>query len=328
MFDSSCGLEAVHTLSTPTIPTLIHVLSQILPPFINERSQGQDSKPVKLLVVDALAELFHTSNKTTTMTLVERSKNISEVSILLHALASTHRIAVLVLNEVVDVFDRDRAFNGGDGDLVYSDQSRWFSRANSTPGEDRKEASLGLVWANQVNARILLSRTGRRRYLDDAERNVSKRHKLNMEPRNAPADIIGSDDQLTVIRRLSVVFSSVSRPISMDYVVTVAGISILPGGETHPYPSGEPHMQHAVSSEKPVPSIQPSQSDPRSQISPLDVGIAEDGRQADEDLPENPGDVDPDTGGDEWDKYWDADDIPPDIYENVDLDGVNTQEPS
>ncbi|KAF9466426.1 P-loop containing nucleoside triphosphate hydrolase protein [Collybia nuda] len=323
--ESNCSLEAVHTLSTPTLPTLIRALSQTLPHFI-QRSRDRNNKPVKVLIVDALAELFHTSNKTTTATLVERSKNVSEVSILLHALASTHQIAVLVLNEVVDVFERCGGSNIGEGELVYSDQSRWFSRANSVPGEDRKEASLGLVWANQVNVRILLSRTGRRRYLDDVEKNISKRHRSGINPQNPSTNSIESEDQLTLIRRLSVVFSSISCPISMDYIVTGAGISVLPGGEVHPYSRGEPHMQSHFAQEARTPSHQVPQIDPRSQISPLDVGIAEGGGHAEEDPLGNPGDVGTDNGGDEWDKYWGADDIPPDVYQSVDLGGLDAQE--
>lgn len=173
----------------------------------------------------------------------------------------------------MDVFDRGHLSNIGQGDLLYNNQSRWFGRMNSVPGEDKKEASLGLVWANQVNVRILLSRTGRRRYLDDSR--LPKRHKSEGQPPGAPLLDMSHDDQSTLVRRLSVVFNSVSRhSVSMDYIVTGQGISILPGDEVLSSGNAPPSFDQAAA----VPVCQLTFSDPRTQISPLDVGIAEEGR--------------------------------------------------
>ena len=55
------------------------------------------------------------------------------------------------------------------GLLVYSEQARWFNRAHTVYGENQKEAALGFVWSNQINARVMLSRTRRRRYIEDTE---------------------------------------------------------------------------------------------------------------------------------------------------------------
>ncbi|KAI6111528.1 hypothetical protein EV401DRAFT_2075457 [Pisolithus croceorrhizus] len=148
---SACNLSNIQTVQTPTIEKLIYVLSTFLPQFISTRSSDPASRPLKLIVIDALAELFHDTPRTTTQTL----------------LASRYRIAIWVLNEVADVLPHDRL--PGSGAMSYRDQAMWFGCANSIPGEDRKEASLGLVWANQVNARIFLTRTGRRRYLGEGE---------------------------------------------------------------------------------------------------------------------------------------------------------------
>ncbi|KAG6853690.1 hypothetical protein C0991_002225 [Blastosporella zonata] len=296
---SECDLKDVHTLATPTIPHMLHVLSEKLSSFIDAQANKAGFKPVRVLVIDALAELFHTFDKTTTKILVERSKNITQISCLLHKLAKKHSLAVLVLNEVVDVFDRASPASDKDQTLLYSEQSRWFSRAHSIYGEDKKEASLGMVWANQVNTRILFSRTGRRRYLD-TENLSAKRLKAADSSASRPAQ---SNNDLALIRRLSVIFSSVSRPASLDYVVTEAGISILP--EDDPSIPREDDRKRKASS---IPVIQDkklavpvSMGDKGISISPLDVGTAEDEGDAPEEARSNEDEEPPE---DEWDDYW------------------------
>ncbi|KAG6813093.1 hypothetical protein H0H92_013947 [Tricholoma furcatifolium] len=219
---SDCDLQNVHTLSTPTIPHLVRVLSESLPSFVNDRKKN-GLKPVKLLVIDALAELFHCFDKTTTNSLVERSRNITHISFLLHNIAKRHGLGIIVVNEVIDAIDRSGGNDNNTEGLLYGDQSRWFSRGYNVPGENAKEVSLGMVWTNQVNARILLIRTGRRRYLDDSE--SAKRVKTQTDtPARSDASTTGD---LTLIRRLNLVFSCLSRPASLDYIVTKAGIRVL-----------------------------------------------------------------------------------------------------
>jgi len=319
---SECSLHNVHTISTATIPMLIRVLSETLPGFVNKQSSIPGQKPVKILIIDALAELFHTSTKTTTQTLVERSKNIAEISFLLHKLASTHQMVVVVLNEVVDAFDRggaDLPDPSGGQDIVYAEQARWFARGHSLPSENRKEASLGLAWANQVNVRILLTRTGRRRYLDDTDYQPGKRFKPQSDSSAGAHTVVAASDnsttdRSTLIRRLSVIFSSVSRPVSLDYIVTEAGISILPGelstvGE-------DPHLASASSKDaKQPPTEGPLELLPCSQIAPLDIGISEGDRAAAAEFVQR-GSVD-EPEEDEWDKYWASDEISADMYDTL-----------
>jgi len=142
-----CSLDEIRTLTADTIPKLVFVLSTHLPQLVLRLCSEPSSKPVKLVVIDALAELFRSFDKITTATLVERSRSISEISNLLHVLTSNHRVAVLVLNEVTDVFHHDGTNVATSGELIYQQQTQWFSRADTDPGEDTKEAALGLVWA-------------------------------------------------------------------------------------------------------------------------------------------------------------------------------------
>ncbi|KZT11487.1 uncharacterized protein LAESUDRAFT_624867, partial [Laetiporus sulphureus 93-53] len=222
---------------TPEIPILLRVLSTTLPALIEQLAAKPAAKPVKLLVIDTLTELFHSHARVSTATLSQRSKSLNEISALLHSIASKYQIAVLVLNEVMDVMDRDPSADPDDSyDLVYRDQAQFFNRADSIPGERRKEASMGLVWANQINARIMLSRTERLRHLEDTEHRKRKRRRVE--------DQSSSNDQLTRIRRLSVVFNHVASPQSLDYIVTDEGIATLP--ETAEFDPPPPPMAPAV----------------------------------------------------------------------------------
>ena len=191
-------------------------------------------------------------------------------------------------------------------ELIYSNQSRLFSRADSVPGESSKEASLGLVWANQVNVRIMLSRTGRRRYLDEATTVGNKVRKVD----GVTASVLCAavEGSATLIRRMSVIFSSIAPPISLDYVVTFEGVSTLPDV----YVSRE--VQNVVPAPEPTAStssIVAGTCGPEalSQVMPLDVGSAKDEEVIEQTLQV-----------DEWDAYWEHDEG--EAYYNVDLDGL------
>ncbi|KAF8553411.1 P-loop containing nucleoside triphosphate hydrolase protein, partial [Imleria badia] len=306
---SVCAFSDVQTVQTPTIPRLIHVLSTFLPQYIDNASKDPSSKPLKLLVIDALAELFHSVGKTTTKTLVERSRQLSEISSHLHRLASKYRIAVLVLNEVIDVVDRDE-LPGGDA-ISYRDQSRLFGRADSIPGEDRKEAALGLVWANQVNARIFLTRTGRRRYLDESEP-PQKRSAVGRTSTSQIA-ITPVDDQPVLIRRLSVVFSSVAAPASCDYIVTTEGISVIPGSTVSLAASYARVNQHLTTSPAAAKMRQ------KDHVAPLDAGCVADGFPAESSRPPTPeNELGPTDDVDEWDSFWAQNSLPDDVFTQVD----------
>ncbi|KAJ7135023.1 P-loop containing nucleoside triphosphate hydrolase protein [Mycena crocata] len=299
-----CGLDDIHTIKSPSIPNLLHVLSKILPDIISEKADNPAVKPVKLVVIDALAELFHTSDKTTTSTLIDRSQHITDISLILHTLANKHNIAVLVLNEVSDVFNRgNHGETSTGGDLLYNQQSRWFGSADTVPGEDNKEASLGLVWANQVNVRVMMSRTGRRRYFEDDMHN--KRQKADGGISSGQPDANQhSNDGATLIRRMSVVFSSVAPTCSLDYIVTAAGICILPDEDIlSPPESALPPLKFKEDS---LPTVNMLAS----QVAPLDVGFAEHDAQSQTALAED----------EEWESYWNADEISEEMYNSLQPD--------
>ncbi|KAG1754221.1 P-loop containing nucleoside triphosphate hydrolase protein [Suillus lakei] len=313
---SLCSFANIQHASVPTIEKLIFVLSKSLPQYISANDQNSSPRPLKLIVIDAIAELFHTSKRTTTQFLVERSRRLSEIGTLLHSLASKHQIAVLVLNEVSDTIDRDTAPLDSE-QIGYKDQFRWFGRADSVLGEGRKEATLGLVWSNQLNARIFLSRTGRRRYLEESER-PRKFQKSN--PATSSNDLVGGEQSL-LIRRLTVVFSSVCDPASCDYIVTAEGISIIPGSvvplAVRPAvgtaaPAGSAHVM--MSPRGDLTQMQ------NAQVAPLDIGHVVDSTAIDSrsSTPDN------EPGDDEWDAFWERNALPECVFEEA----VKLTEPS
>ncbi|KAL1742810.1 P-loop containing nucleoside triphosphate hydrolase protein, partial [Schizophyllum fasciatum] len=305
-----CSLDDVHTMSIPTIPGLLNVLTTTLPMFVQEVNANHARKPVKLLVIDALGELFHVAERTTSITLVERARHLTEISALLHAIASAHEIAVVVLNEVIEAIDRPHTarLSKDSSDLLYSEQARFFGRAETIPGEDRKEASLGLVWANQVNVRIMLTRTNRRRAVDD----VAPRKRTRTASAAAPSSDEADADDFHRIRRLTVIFSAVGHPVSMDYIITTEGLVTLPGVEE---PAGNPtamsiRLMDSPASSKPLREGKKVALPPDG-IVPLDIGYAQDTQEDEEYLME---------GEDaEEEQMWasTAEAMPDDLYEQL-----------
>ncbi|TFK26376.1 P-loop containing nucleoside triphosphate hydrolase protein [Coprinopsis marcescibilis] len=298
---SHCSLSNVHTISTTTLPILTNILTSLLPTFIHQKKPS--SHPVKLVIIDALAELFHSSDKTNKTTLFERAKELTRLGSTLHSLLRTHNIAIVVINEVIDRFDRGTFTNRDPAlppDLLYSEQSRFFGTCSSVPGENGKEASLGLVWANQVNARIMLSRTGRRRYLDQTDLQKLKKAKLS-DPgssdhiSNDSYDDPRAEDQSTLIRRLSVIFNTAAPSVSLDYIVITQGVQILPDDHTASRSDPKTFEYRFVQDEATSTDTRPSasQQHPQAERAPQP----------------NPSPTSDGPEADKWDQYWADDDL-------------------
>ncbi|KAI0060892.1 P-loop containing nucleoside triphosphate hydrolase protein [Artomyces pyxidatus] len=270
LFGSACSLSKIQTQETKSVDKLVFVLSNVLPTLID--SSNDRSTPIKLLVIDSLAELLLEDDKTSTVRLSERSKSLSAVASLLHVLANRYRLAVVVINRVVDVWDQEPGADAGTPeDLIYADQARFFNRADSIAGESRKSAALGLVWANQVNARVMLTRTGRRRHLEEHEGRELKRRRVESsggQVFETSAAFIRAHDIL--VRRMTVIFSSVAAPHSVDFVVTAKGIEASPlelaGSDAVP-PSATPTSSGPVPPDRERPLM--------NGVSLLDVASAE-----------------------------------------------------
>jgi len=189
--------------------------------------------------------------KISTATLADRSRNLSAIAVQLHALAATHQLAVVAINRVKDVWERPPdADMGFPGELIYEDHARLFGRAEGDGVFSKKSAALGLVWANQVNVRIMLTRTERRhnyynhyRYDRHLPIHSHSHHHgappaaaatatatLSSEGHDRKRQRLVEDDEDVVrvaVRRLTVVFSSVCAPASVDFIVTSRGVETL-----------------------------------------------------------------------------------------------------
>ena len=329
---SSSTLDDIQTSTTRTVSSLLHVLSDVLPASIllnNNKSKDAKARsrpPLKLLVIDSIAELLHydeEGGKTSTATLSERSRNLSAIAAQLHALAATHQLAVVALNRVTDTWDR-RPADAQPGELLYADQARIFGAVEG----GSKSAALGLVWANQVNARIMLSRTWQRhRHHHPVPATVAPRAEDGHDRKRLRAEGGGAvrmDD--VSVRRLSVMFSSVCAPASVDVVITSRGVETLAGDDnlgtvTAPVPSPPSKMTTTTAPAVPDALAVGVSRPPLADVSPLDVGFV-----ASDFQPPRPGDIPVGEVENDEDAYWrEVDDFP---FASDSIDVVQVSDPS
>ncbi|KAI0371712.1 hypothetical protein BV20DRAFT_158313 [Pilatotrama ljubarskyi] len=233
-----CGLPDIYTVNAPFFPAVLKVLTESLPTFADERARTLGAKPVKLLVIDTFSDIFDQDKHPEYEDKIHRARDIRRVSLVMHRLASKYNLAVVALGAAKGTRPRFEGGDTGPGELRYSDQERWFARAYSLPGEDANEAILGHVWPNQLNARIMMSRTIRTRPRSAVDPRAqaqgqppAKRRKVDVDPGRAAGDV---DDPSVPLRRFSVIFSSVGPPASCDYVIFDEGVVGIPVEEPPP----------------------------------------------------------------------------------------------
>lgn len=239
-------------------------------------------KPIRLIILDSITALFRggdTPFSSTSAGLAQRSKYLCSIADKLKALAVEFNIAILVINQVSDVFSRAPAptstptsakpstpapvpltqyqasqpsssydqhqfyAEGPEPPMLYATQARWFSGQTDVLA---KEASLGIVWANCVNVRVMLSRTGRRRRVEKEKLSLpsgTKRPRKGYDPASVGVMSraereteelsygveVDDDDKPALIRRFHLVFSPFAPPATIDYIITSTGLHTLEG---------------------------------------------------------------------------------------------------
>ena len=175
------SLSHILTLQTPDLESQDHILTYQLPVALARHKIG-------LIILDSVAANYRAerSSSNTLSALAARSTQLVRLGALLRGLAREHDCAVVVANQVADRFapvpDTARPSASGPGGLLSSSPASTASNAISAPSvlsldhqqrfftgwgahpsslqdnHNLKTPSLGLVWTNQISARIVLVR--------------------------------------------------------------------------------------------------------------------------------------------------------------------------
>ncbi|CAG7854100.1 SubName: Full=Related to RAD57 protein {ECO:0000313/EMBL:CCA70042.1} [Serendipita indica DSM 11827] len=220
--DAKSLTDNVHTCLTSTVPALISVLKHALSALIGQAEDSEKLRPIRVLILDSLGTLFHSMDKTTTVTL-EYGHHHSKPS----------KRCLQYSDDVSPSHEQDTE---APPVLLYKDQSLHFNRM---PLVTTREAMLGLVWANQLNTRMMLSRTKRRMRLStkNGEATSNKRRKTTDADKSERFTRLAAlwyldeeeEDELdtsVTIRKLAVVFSATSAPCVMDFIVQSEGVQV------------------------------------------------------------------------------------------------------
>ena len=119
---------------------------------------GGPQRPVRLIVVDSVSSPFRETDVGTKEGVFERTGILSRVAALVSEYAHRADVAVVVTNHVSDAVMDDGPGGAADS-TVGSFASSDPARRPSICGRPVQPA-LGLFWANCVNTRVFLSRTG------------------------------------------------------------------------------------------------------------------------------------------------------------------------
>ncbi|PIL23793.1 hypothetical protein GSI_13544 [Ganoderma sinense ZZ0214-1] len=240
-----CGenLSDIHTLKATNFGTLTRILTDLFPTFANSRASVAGVKPAKLIIIDTFTDLFDSSRHPEYEDLKQRARDLRQASLLLHQIASSYQLAVVLLGSTRTSHPRFDGQDHSPGELSCDDQERWFSRGRSLRGEETHEALLGPIWSNQLNARIMMTRTLRMRsrhevdprIRDSEDARTAKRRRLDSTQASSIATSLqAAGDEQLAFRHLSIVFSSVAPPASCDYVILEQGLVAFPPEEPPP----------------------------------------------------------------------------------------------
>lgn len=186
-------LDRIQFRQVQSSAELMRLVETALPSLAQSRISS--SSPLRLVVIDALSPLVALEGPSTAALNRERTQLLNELGSSLGFLAQRFGLAVLVVNEIQDVFQRDGSDRGSGSTSARRASSQMLSRRGpsrdpySRPGTavnawetqaernartpmrlveigaideaERKEAKLGFGWSYRLHARIMLSRTHR-----------------------------------------------------------------------------------------------------------------------------------------------------------------------
>ena len=159
-FDLMRGVYVAETLDDPDgLWTALVSVASVL--------RDTKKKRVRLLVVDSVSSPFRETDASRANGAFSRARVLGRVAALLREYAHRHDIAVVVTNHVVDAFGNSEDNAHSDTTTTLSSCGPLLKKQNvfgpagvvSSSGRDVAPA-LGLFWANCVNTRLFLRRSG------------------------------------------------------------------------------------------------------------------------------------------------------------------------
>ena len=159
-FDLMRGVYVAETLDDPDgLWTALVSVASVL--------RDTKKKRVRLLVVDSVSSPFRETDASRANGAFSRARVLGRVAALLREYAHRHDIAVVVTNHVVDAFGNSEDNARSDTTTTLSSCGPLLKKQNvfgpagvvSSSGRDVAPA-LGLFWANCVNTRLFLRRSG------------------------------------------------------------------------------------------------------------------------------------------------------------------------
>ncbi|KAK4050090.1 DNA repair protein rhp57 [Microbotryomycetes sp. JL201] len=216
--------------------------------------------PIKLIIVDSIAAPFRVSHANNSAGFASRAKEFGNVGHQLKRLAHVFDCAVVVVNQISDAFIRP-ALNLSDFAKAESPSTR---SAKSTPATSSPRtgsqqyqqyrpaheqnnlpeamysryqtkhfsgqtagfpsvAALGHSWSNIVNTRIMMRR-GKRRRIGDFETPSPRGKSLAVA---AGATSTMTDENVVLVRHMSMVFSPFAERSSLEYIIDETGVRSL-----------------------------------------------------------------------------------------------------
>ncbi|KIW79217.1 hypothetical protein Z517_05829 [Fonsecaea pedrosoi CBS 271.37] len=226
------SLDRVHTIATNDLEAQEHIIRYQLPIAVQRFNIG-------LIVLDSVAANFRAEHDTRTAAqLADRAFELAKLGNLLRKIAIENNIAVVVTNQVSDRFEDSKNLLQPSSPLTTSSptvpsshtqavverqrevqsldhQQRFFTgwgdETGKTKQEQLKTPALGLAWANQISARIVL--------------------KMESQRQEYAGGNIWKDKKKT--RNFSVVFAPWAGPTHslIRYEITTQGIVSIPDTE-------------------------------------------------------------------------------------------------
>ena len=98
-------LDNVHVETAPDADTLVALLTYHVPTAIDRINHDPTLLPIRLVIVDSIAAPFRSAHETGSNGFAQRAKELAEIGDALKALAARYHLAVVVVNQVSDVWD-------------------------------------------------------------------------------------------------------------------------------------------------------------------------------------------------------------------------------